>query len=401
MNNRIFSDKNIYDVACTTHSLLKRYKKLLISFFITFSVIILFFLSLDIKYYFISNEISSLNPIYKYELFYYNLLTVKEQLLYDGLKEAVTNYSDRTETLPAKYSDDEFSRVTEYFIADNPQCFYVDFENISLQNSIYKTSLKIEYLFAPETIGQVKEELNAAINEAVAGAALFAADEEKEIYLHDYLLDKCSHAEPLTDAGKYVYNTAYGALVLGRAYSGGYALAFKMLLEKCGIYNNIVFGETESGRHIWNTVYIDDKFYHTDSAWNDAELEFAPDIRFHGYFNLSDRVMFKDHTPGNVYILPSAVDLYTYYDIKKISAVDEPELVEICDREVLAAGREGRNYFEVHMAFKNFPDDLLYTTVINSIKKANEGQQEYKFMEVCRIFNASEHENSFSVQLFR
>ena len=51
-----------------------------------------------------------------------------------------------------------------------------------------------------------------------------------------------------------LYDSAYGALVLGRATAEGYAQAYQMLLAEVGIYSFLEYGTAPDGTEtIWNT----------------------------------------------------------------------------------------------------------------------------------------------------
>lgn len=66
--------------------------------------------------------------------------------------------------------------------------------------------------------------------------------------------------------GTRIY-TAYGALVEGDAVCQGYALAYKLLLDKCGI-DSVLVTSNEMG-HAWNLVKLDGSWYHVDVTWDD------------------------------------------------------------------------------------------------------------------------------------
>ncbi|MBP3478210.1 MAG: hypothetical protein J6K03_01850 [Oscillospiraceae bacterium] len=127
-------------------------------------------------------------------------------------------------------------------------------------------------------------------------------DREKVHYLHDYV---ASHVEYVSDGGKDD-QTAYGALVEGRAVCAGYSRALQYLLQKAGIkawyvtgYGlNPTTGETE--HHGWNLIFLDGKCYYTDVTWDDQI-----DETYHAYFLLSLEEMSQTHVTDHPEYLPS------------------------------------------------------------------------------------------------
>lgn len=111
--------------------------------------------------------------------------------------------------------------------------------------------------------------------------------------LHDYLLDTVSYDYDNECDSDNQY--AYSAFLSGKTVCAGYAKAYKMLLDCCGIYNHYVTGVTtpydpEENGHAWNVVLLNDEYYHVDVTWDDT----GSGGRYK-YFLLSDTEIAKDH----------------------------------------------------------------------------------------------------------
>ncbi len=111
--------------------------------------------------------------------------------------------------------------------------------------------------------------------------------------LHDYLLDTVSY--DYNDECGFDNQYAYSAFLTGKTVCAGYAKAYKMLLDCCGIYNLYVTGVTtpydpEENGHAWNVVSLNDEYYHIDVTWDDT----GAGGRYE-YFLLSDTEIAKDH----------------------------------------------------------------------------------------------------------
>lgn len=116
------------------------------------------------------------------------------------------------------------------------------------------------------------------------------SDIENELAVHDYLVEHISYV----DTGDSSYN-AYSALINGIAVCSGYTECFKTFMDMLGIENGTVSGEAGDEQHIWNTVKLDDQWYHVDVTWDDpigSSFEYTD----HSYFNITAKDMSIDHT---------------------------------------------------------------------------------------------------------
>lgn len=100
---------------------------------------------------------------------------------------------------------------------------------------------------------------------------------EKVVAAHDWIVLNCqydpyiAHDGPYTTAGGVTYGendnvyTSYGVFVDGNAVCQGYALAFKVLMDRAGIPCCYVSNLS----HAWNMVKLDGNWYHVDATWDD------------------------------------------------------------------------------------------------------------------------------------
>lgn len=104
-------------------------------------------------------------------------------------------------------------------------------------------------------------------------------DYAKEKAIHDYIVSNVIYD---TDLKEY---SAYSALAKGKAVCQGYSLLMFKMLEQVGIKSIIV--ESIPMNHVWNMVYIDNKWYHVDVTWNDA-IPHLDNRILYDYYNLTD-----------------------------------------------------------------------------------------------------------------
>lgn len=90
--------------------------------------------------------------------------------------------------------------------------------------------------------------------------------EDKILKLHDHIIDITKYdQERINGIKTYKSNIAYGPLIEGYAICGGYADAMALFLNKLNVPNFKVASET----HVWNAVYINNKWLHLDLTWDD------------------------------------------------------------------------------------------------------------------------------------
>ncbi|MCK9314038.1 MAG: hypothetical protein M0P20_08340, partial [Methanocorpusculum sp.] len=113
--------------------------------------------------------------------------------------------------------------------------------------------------------------------------------DEKEQAIHDYIVLNVAYDE------SQVEHSAYAALAQGKTVCQGYALLAYKLLNLAGIEARIVGGTTNGGKHAWNLVCLDEKWYHLDCTWDDPTPDMVGKVQY-GYYNLNDVEIAVDHT---------------------------------------------------------------------------------------------------------
>ena len=131
--------------------------------------------------------------------------------------------------------------------------------------------------------------MEAAINNAVAKLPANPSQYEIAHTFHDYVVNNVSYVK----TGDH--QSAYGALVGGKAVCAGYARAFQLLMNRAGISCWYVAGDSYDPKgnlvaHAWNLYWLDGKCYYSDATWDDQGTEL-----FHEYLNMSLEEISKTH----------------------------------------------------------------------------------------------------------
>lgn len=352
---------------------------------------------ITIKHRIIDNEIDSTEPNARLYSTYYNSLSYREQLLYDSVVMAADGLYEFSEIVDSEYTMEEFQDILSCIRADRPDLFYISFDELVLYKRTHKTKVKMVYTATEKEIENMIFEYDAAIDKIMLGIDPSMSDFEKEVALMDALADNCNYASV---SQKALESTSYGALVMGSANCEGYAYAVKELLGNAHIDSLVVYGKANNVEHVWNMVSIDDEFYHLDMTWNDSDNEEDSKLRFHGYFNLSDAKIKKDHSYDNTKgIIPKASCEEHYY--KKIGcfAEREEELEEIFYTALCKAVESKREYIEVeyvnscdNMTFKPY-----YTAALDRVNSEMGKEVLYDAFSVSR---ANANTNAVTIRIF-
>lgn len=139
----------------------------------------------------------------------------------------------------------------QYYADTNPTTFFVQFRG---RNQFDQNN-------------QVQQKMN----ELVAQAKLLSSDQERIAFINDYLVDNCSYRSAAInnpDANADAF-TIYGCLIKGSAVCEGYANSVLLFCQKLNIPCVKVTGTASGGNHVWNSVYLDNKWWMLDTTFND------------------------------------------------------------------------------------------------------------------------------------
>ena len=149
-------------------------------------------------------------------------------------------------------------------------------------------------------------EFEKAVDRILHETAADMGDRDRARILYDVLTGETEYAqEALYDSARQKEHTAYGAIAEKKAVCDGIALAYKLLLDRCGIRCIVIPGTSEGAAHVWNTVYWDGGWHEADPTWDTI----SDDTGGGQYFDLTTEEMNKDHKReegGIALLIPTA-----------------------------------------------------------------------------------------------
>ncbi len=244
---------------------------------------------------------------------------VKEQVLaaYDCCAESVSFGDTKNITVGDVRAGMAlvYANAERYWAASRYSMKYYDADGDKVaDNDEVANRITLFYVVDTADISAVKSATEAKITEARSWVDEEGmSDFEAAQAVHDYLVRTCVYnksAAGLTKPTKA--HTAYGVLVENSAVCQGYALAYKLLLNRLGI--PCVFVVSKNMNHAWNLVQIGGEWYHVDVTWDDPVYSDGTDAGFdvdvsHNYFLRADTTMknsLKHYGWEAVYSTPEA-----------------------------------------------------------------------------------------------
>lgn len=179
-------------------------------------------------------------------------------------------------------------------LADNQKLLSVlngfvhPFNSFSSIETIYdnygKVTVKINKSYTEEQIIQINQKVDEIIEKEIKPTM---DNKEKIKAIHDYIINNATYDKDKSDKNitKYNSSTAYGALLEGYAICGGYTDAMEIFLDRFDIPSFEVISEN----HIWNAVYLNNKWYHLDLTWDDPISVEGFNILDYNFFLISTK----------------------------------------------------------------------------------------------------------------
>lgn len=226
--------------------------------------------------------------------------------LYDAMDQASRELKGVVPVYSLGYriTEEELLNVYWLFKFDHAEYFWISnfLYRSTKDQKTYINTIEPGYKMDIEKIPAAREVYEKAAMDFLGGIDPSMNDLEKELYIHDKMVELISY-----DYEAYIdHNTkehtfdAYGAVVERLTVCDGYARAFQGLLHMVGIPCLYVSGKAEGSdeEHAWNCVKINGKWYQTDVTWDDPgnHPQGTGENMVHRYFNLTDAKMAESHT---------------------------------------------------------------------------------------------------------
>ena len=250
---------------------------------------------------------------------YYSMLNAAGQSLYRQVyANAMAVNADFKAVEPV--AADQLSYVMSAVYNDHPELFWLDTQYFYTYTSAGGTqAITLAFNSTTDNLTSCKQQYDTELQKVIKGASAYGTDVEKERYVHDYLLQKCTY-----DLNASLNQSSYSALVNGVSVCAGYARAMQNIMIELGIPCYYCTGTAQGGDHAWNILYLDGDYYHLDLSWNDNISE-TYDTEAYVYYNLTDSQISTDHTRTDlsIYLPACNGEKDSYVNLYGTSALED------------------------------------------------------------------------------
>ena len=230
--------------------------------------------------------------------------------LIDKVAKAMFSYSANVDISSFNISTKDtvalFSAIAKYYPSEYSILSRSDFTYRIVYSPSRKIITGIRFYYdntlSSDAYQRRVKETNAAI-EALVAKTKGMNDFEKALYVHDYIILNCEYDLDLLNLIKAdgtldgeVYSeryTEYSVLVNGTGICGSYALAYRAVMNACGV--ECLYLSSKAMNHAWNMIKLDGKWYHVDCCWDDPTPDRYGEARRTYFLRTDDEIMELNH----------------------------------------------------------------------------------------------------------
>lgn len=236
----------------------------------------------------VSDSISKTTPLYKDYSYYLPALEGDMKSNFDSLYAGIQNFEE-TISLEVPASEGDVSNLMSLLCNECPELLQLGStwtERTNIANSVLSVTPK--YLLTKKEYDSQAADLMERVGswqQELAGRTAYDA----ELAIFDDIIEECTFAS----RGDYV-QSAYGALVNGRANADGRAKALVLGLRSLGITCSVITSDT----HAWVIAHIGDYDYNVDPTYDDLENNGSQLATVYTHFNVPEAAIADDPYPA-------------------------------------------------------------------------------------------------------
>ena len=252
--------------------------------------------------------------------------------IYEQIEHAIRQHEEYL-NVGNSVTESDVRHAIRWVMRDNPDIFwFVHQYHFDKDNGI----VSLRYRCSPERSAIIQESIDdVVVNDFKIAHVRTLSQLEQVAYVYKWMLTYCN----------YNTNSAYNqnidsVFVRRNSVCTGYAKAAQYLFKLLGIESRLVFGrlnnDKEDGRHCWNIVCIQGRYYHLDICLGDLSLEDVmkkagtATIRRYGDYNyncfcVSTEEILKTRSIEDVEFLPLCDSTLPTDEVKRLSHIEIKE----------------------------------------------------------------------------
>jgi len=309
-----------------------------------------------------TDDFSQYTPL---STFYFENLSEIGKKAYIAIFNGIKEHSEKID-VPV-LEDNSLNKIYSAIELDNPDLLCIP-DSVTYVKQGVRGYVEIKYTQSKSKCDEMTKELYDKVKEISENISDTSSDFDKELYIHDYIVDSCQYVETEHD------DDAYGCLINGKAICSGYSEAFKILLNYNNIESELIIGtgiDDEDGKikHEWNTVKINNNYYFTDVTWDDPLIS---DNNYynksHMYFNIDKDTLDIDHIDYNLPPSITCGSIDSNYFVRRSLLYDvyDDNTKKAISNDIFDCIGSGRKFVEFC-----FSNDSAYQTAVSRLFSNN------------------------------
>lgn len=252
--------------------------------------------------------------------------------LFESIEKSIREHEESLH-VANEVTEVEVRHAIRWVMRDNPDIFwFVHQYHFDKDNGI----LSFRYWCSPERCAIIQKSIDDVVVDDFRIAHVRTLSKSEQVaYVYKWMLTYCN----------YNTNSAYNqnidsVFVRRNSVCTGYAKAAQYLFKLLGLESRLVFGrlnnDKEDGRHCWNIVCIEGRYYHLDICLGDLSLEDvikkagATSLRRYGDYNyncfcVSLEEILKTRSIEDVESLPLCDSTLPYDEVERLSHIEIKE----------------------------------------------------------------------------
>lgn len=281
---------------------------------------------------------------------YYSMLTDSMKKLYCQIYANAMG-GIQTFTPVIETNTNQVKTAFEAVYNDHPELFWLEtgYSCKYLPNGTC-VEITMKYNQTASYLDEAKQQFDKRTQELVEEASKLGSDQEKELFVHDRLLEKVEYSEKAK-----MNQSAYSALVNGESVCAGYSRAMQHVMMQLGIpcyYCTGYAGES----HAWNIIELDNNYYNVDLTWADLNP-----VNY-DFYNKSDEEYALTHmrTGLSVY-LPACLGERELSEVESLINPNPQEPIDLDKKipEPESSADEGKKNVEDGESTEKSEDEIL------------------------------------------
>lgn len=255
--------------------------------------------------------------------------------LYESIEKSIREHEENLH-VTNEVTETEVRHAIRWVMRDNPDIFwFVHQYHFDKDNGI----VSFRYRCSPERCTIIQESIDdVVVNDFKIAHVRTLSQLDQVTYVYKWMLTYCN----------YNTNSAYNqnidsVFVRRNSVCTGYAKAAQYIFKLLGIESRLVFGrlnnDNEEGRHCWNIVNIEGRYYHLDICLGDLSLEYVmkkagtTSLRRYGDYNyncfcVSTEEILKTRSIEDVESLPLCDSTLPTDEVERLSHIEIKERYE-------------------------------------------------------------------------